>query len=46
MVMNTRNNNTLTTTVDYTQITKDILQKQRLYEGNNAQVLSSPDQRS
>jgi hypothetical protein len=39
---NTRNNNTLTTT----KTTKEILQKQRLQEGNDAQALSSNNRRS
>jgi hypothetical protein len=42
----TRKRSTLTTTIDSTRTTKDILQKQRLQEGNNAQALLSPDQRS
>jgi hypothetical protein len=37
---------TTTTTEDNTWTANEILQKQRLQEGNNAQALSSPDRRS
>ena len=40
-VIETRNNSTLTTIEDNTWATKEILQKQRLQERNNAQTLSS-----
>jgi hypothetical protein len=44
--MNIYNNNTLTTSEDNTMTTKEIPQNQRLQEENNAQAMSSPDQRS
>jgi hypothetical protein len=43
MVMNHSQQSPLTTTEDNTQTTKEILQKQRFQEGNNAQALSSSD---
>jgi hypothetical protein len=39
----TRNKNTLSTTEDSTRTTNEVLPKQRLQQGNNAQALSSLD---
>jgi hypothetical protein len=44
--MNDSQHKPLTTTEDNTQTTNEILQKQRLQEGNNAQALLLPDRRS
>jgi hypothetical protein len=44
--MNHSQQKPLTTTEDNTRTINEILQKQRLQEGNNAQVLSLLDRRS
>jgi hypothetical protein len=44
--MNDSQHKPLTTTEDNTQTINEILEKQRLQEGNNVQTLSSPDRRS